>query len=84
MSSNAKLERPRLRRRAGFAPARRRVQRPAGGTASPLSDYSVATDLPESLPITEIELRAVEILLGSDLKELLAGMPTKSLKYQTK
>jgi hypothetical protein len=84
MSSNAKPGRPRLRHRAGFATVRRRVQRPAGGTASQLSDYSVATDLPESLPITEIELRAVEILLGSDLKELLAGMSTKSLKYKAK
>jgi hypothetical protein len=84
MSSEPKLGRPRLRYRAGFAPARRRVQRTAGSTASLLSDYSVATDLPESVPITELELRAVEILLGSDLKELLAGMPTKSLKYRAK
>ena len=39
----------------------------------PASNYGVSSDFPDVLPITEIELRALEILLGSDLKALLAG-----------
>jgi hypothetical protein len=39
-------------------------------------NYGVSNDLPYALLIAEIELRALEILLGSDLKELLAGKPS--------
>ncbi len=84
MSSKPKFGRPRLRYRAGFAAAPRPVQRAAGGSAAKLSDYSVAADLPEIVPITELELRAIEILLGSDLNELLAETPEKPLKYRAK
>ena len=45
-------------------------------------DYSVSIDLPENLPISEAELRALEILLGNDLKLLLEGS-ANSLKYDS-
>jgi hypothetical protein len=35
-------------------------------------DFLVSTDLPEQPAITENELRALEILLGTDLKRLLS------------
>jgi hypothetical protein len=47
------------------------------------TEYSIAINLPENLPITEIALRALEILLGTDLKELLAETPDKPLKYRS-
>lgn len=84
MSPRPKRERPRLRYRFGIEPPRRRVHRTAGGTTLHPSDYSVAIDIPLSIPITELELRAVEILLGNDIKELLAMPPDKSLKYRRK
>ena len=49
-----------------------------------LSNYSVAADLPEIVPITELEPRALEVLLGGDLKKLLAETPEKALKSRTK
>lgn len=58
------------------------VRQKKRNTAQP-AKYSVAIDLPETLPITEIELRALEILLGTDLKELLAETPRKPLKYRS-
>jgi hypothetical protein len=84
MSSKPKRGRPRLRYRAGFAAAPRCAKRAVGGTALSPSDYSVSSDLPESIPVTEHELRAVEMLLGRDLKELLVAAPAKSLKYREK
>lgn len=36
------------------------------------SDYSVCFEMPEIIPISENELRALETLLGPDLKKLLA------------
>jgi hypothetical protein len=47
------------------------------------AEYSITIDLPEALPITEIELRALEILLGNGLKELLAETPGKPLEYRS-
>jgi hypothetical protein len=44
------------------------------------SERSLVLDLPDPLPITEVELRALEILLGASLKDLLAKMPDKPLK----
>jgi hypothetical protein len=44
------------------------------------TDYSVSIAIPEGLPITETELRALEILLGTDLKELLADALFEFLK----
>lgn len=34
-------------------------------------DFSVTFDLPQSPPISDKELRAIEILLGEDLQKLL-------------
>src|ERR1017187_5052516 len=50
--------------------------------AAQVTEYSIAIDLPETLPITEIELRALEILLGTDLKELFAETSRKPLKHR--
>jgi hypothetical protein len=43
------------------------------GRRQPLAeDYQVALDLPPSPPILERELRAIEVLLGRELQDLLA------------
>jgi hypothetical protein len=43
----------------------------------------VVFDLPEAIPITEGELRAVEIMLGNDLKDLLADTSKRPLKRRS-
>jgi hypothetical protein len=44
------------------------------GPAQPRAEnFQVTAGLPAPLPILDRELRAIEILLGNDLKELLAG-----------
>jgi hypothetical protein len=43
----------------------------------------VVLDLPESIPITEGELRALEILLGNSLKDLLADTSKRPLKHRS-
>ena len=51
------------------------------GRAPPqASDYSVNSELPEDIPVSENELRALETLLGIELKELLAKDTHKPLK----
>jgi hypothetical protein len=57
------------------------VGRKRKGRAAPQSsDYLVSTDLPHDVPVTETELRALEILLGNDLGMILklAANPLKS------
>jgi len=80
--SSERPQRPRLRYRTG-SPPRSRVQR-TGGTIIQPADYAVSIDLPEHVPVTELELRTVEILLGSSLQDLLRSMPPKALKYRSK
>lgn len=41
-------------------------------------DFQVALDLPPSPPILDRELRAIEVLLGRELQDLLAGVVTDS------
>jgi len=55
------------------------IKRKRGRDASQASDYSVSTDISENFPVTEVELRALEILLGGDLKKLLANTTSESL-----
>ena len=43
----------------------------------------VVLDLPESIPITEGELRAVEIMLGNSLKDLLADTSKRPQKRRS-
>jgi hypothetical protein len=38
----------------------------------------VALDLPPSPPILDLELRAIEVLLGRELQDLLAGVAIDS------
>jgi hypothetical protein len=40
-------------------------------------------DLPEPIPVTEGELRAIEILLGNSLNDLLASSSKTSLKRRS-
>ena len=54
--------------------------RKRGRVPPEVSDYSVSSELPESTPISENEVRALEILLGVELKELLARGICKALK----
>ena len=53
---------------------------PVKGREYRLRPQTISMTIPEGLPITETELRALEILLGTDLKELLAGTTFESLK----
>lgn len=48
------------------------TERKRGRDGSQASDYSVSINISENFPISENELRALEILLGAELKELLA------------
>ncbi|MGY4598122.1 hypothetical protein ACVWXL_005868 [Bradyrhizobium sp. GM22.5] len=41
-------------------------------------DFQVALDLPPSPPILDRELRAIEVLLGPELQDLLTGVVTDS------
>lgn len=43
-------------------------------------DFQVALDFPHSPPILDRELRAIEVLLGDELQDLLAGVAGNSLK----
>jgi hypothetical protein len=43
----------------------------------------VVFDLPAPIPITEAELRAAEILLGNNLKDLLADTSKRPLKRRS-
>jgi hypothetical protein len=71
MSSESKARRRRIRYRPGYARPER-GPRVAGGTATDVIDYDVIIQIPENPPVTEIEARAVELLLGSDaLRDLL-------------
>jgi hypothetical protein len=40
-------------------------------------------DLPDTIPVTEGELRAIEILLGNSLNDLLASTSKTSLKRRS-
>ena len=64
-------------------PPKHGIVRKGKRNAAQAAEYSIAIDLPETLPITEVEIRALEILLGPDLKELLAETPGKPLKYRS-
>lgn len=47
------------------------------GRRQPKADeFQVTVDLPLSLPIHNAELRAIEILLGRELQDLLTGVAT--------
>jgi hypothetical protein len=39
-------------------------------------DFQVMSELPQSMPILDRELRAIEVLLGRELQDLLAGHPS--------
>jgi len=70
MSSKSKARRRGIRYRLGCT-VPDRGPRVAGGTATDVVDYELEIQIPENTPITEIETRAVELLLGSTLRDLL-------------
>ena len=71
MSSKPTGERPRIRYRPG-SPRPITPPRISGATTDPRA-FDVTVELLEHRPITEAEVRAVELLLGSTLRELLMG-----------
>ena len=70
MSSESKARRRRIRYRPGYDRPERGPCA-AGGTATDAVDYDLEIRIPKSPPVTEIEARAVELLLGSALRDLL-------------
>jgi hypothetical protein len=58
----------RARESAVGAPVKKRGRRQPEA-----EDFQVTSDLPPSVPILDKELRAIEILLGSALQELLGN-----------
>jgi hypothetical protein len=50
-----------------------RVAKKRGRRQPEAEDFQVFVDLPPSPPMLERELRAIEILLGRELQDLLAG-----------
>lgn len=55
------------------APTPQRVAKKRGRRQPQPEDFQLALDLPPSPPILDRELRAIEILLGRELQDLLAG-----------
>ncbi len=50
------------------------VSKKRGRRQAQAEDFHVTLDLPPSPPILDRELRAIEILLGRELQDLLAGI----------
>lgn len=73
MSSKPTGERPRIRYRPG-SPRPITPPRISGATTDPRA-FDVTVELLEIRPVTESEARAVELLLGNALRELLAAKP---------
>lgn len=76
MSSEPKRRRRRVRYRPGYARPNRGL-RLIGGSQTGAADYDLEIQIPENPPITEIEARAVELLLGSALRDLF--MPSTEM-----
>lgn len=55
------------------APAKSSAPRKRGPRQPQSEDFQVTLGMPESVPILERELRAIEILLGADLQDLLSS-----------
>lgn len=70
MSSEQRRHRRRVRYRAGYTRPGCR-SRLAGGSATDAADYDLVIQIPENPPVTEIEAHAVELLLGTALRDLL-------------
>lgn len=69
MSSESKAG-SRVRYRPGHARPQR-APRAIGGAATNASDYRLEIQIPENPPVAEAEARAVELLLGRALQDLL-------------
>lgn len=50
-----------------------RAERKRGPRQAQPADFQVTLDIPESVPILERELRAIVILLGGELQDLLGS-----------
>lgn len=86
MSSKPIAARSRIKlrtREAGayvYAAAPHGVAKKRGRRQPQAEDFQVALDLPPSPPILDRELRAIEVLLGRELQDLLIDVTTESLK----
>ena len=86
MSSKPMAARSRIKLRTRQASACVHAAAPHGvpkkrGRRQPQAeDFQVALDLPPSPPILDRELRAIEVLLGRELQDLLVGVVTDSPK----
>lgn len=86
MSSKPMAARSRIKlrtREAGanvHAATRHGVAKKRGRRQPQAEDFQVALDLPPSPPILDRELRALEVLLGRELQDLLAGVATDPLE----
>ena len=83
MSSKPMAARSRIKLRTREAGAYARATAPGvakkrGRRQPQTEDFQVALDLPSSPPILDRELRAIEVLLGRELQDLLAGFATDS------
>lgn len=82
MSSKPMPARSRIKLRTGeagtylHAAAPHGVAKKKGRRQPQTEDFQVAVDLPPSPPILDRELRAIEVLLGRELQDLLAGITT--------
>ena len=56
-----------------FGTASARSPKKRGPRQPQPGDFRVTIEMPHSVPILERELRAIEILLGAELQELLRG-----------
>lgn len=81
MSSKPMAARSRIKPRTSEAGTQ--IQAAAAGVAKKrgrrqpqAEDFQVAVDLPLLPPIHDAELRAIEILLGRELQDLLTGVAT--------
>ena len=69
-----------LRKRAilvfgNVAPGKSSAPRKRGPRQPQPADFQVTIEIPQSVPILERELRAIEILLGAELQELPGNTP---------
>ena len=86
MSSKPVAAQPRIKLRAiedgtsVRASIPREVVKTRGRRQPQADDFEVVVDLPPSPPILDRELRAIEILLGRELQDLLTGVAADSLE----
>lgn len=72
-SSRARLRNRPVVASDDVAPGKSGAPRKRGPRQPQSEDFQVTLGMPESVPILEKELRAIEILLGAELQDLLSS-----------